>query len=146
MICNLYIVIFTYYSTLSNTRYEKMSLYPLIAFYLIIAASEIAFPDRCLSLFEKLISNTKRIHLLSILAFLIAFLYYTADPKRLQWLISILFWVYLFSGIWFLLHPQSFVSLCDKGYAPLIPSEKRTVLYADCAMRTILGLLLIYAI
>lgn len=123
-----------------------MSLWLLVAFYLIIAACEVSHPERCLHLFERLTSDVRRIRLLSILMLLIALLYYTAEPKRLQWLISILFWVYLLSGIWFLVHPRSFASLCNKSYTTLTPSEKRFVLYADCAIRTILALLLIYVI
>lgn len=122
-----------------------MSLWLLVAFYLIIAACEISFPKRCLYLFEKLTGDAKRIRLLSPLVFLIAFFYYTAEPERLQWLILILFWIYLLSGIWFLTHPQFFISLCNKSYAPLAPSEKRAVLYIDCGIRTVLALLLIYA-
>lgn len=134
----------TQYTTL-NTRI-KMALWLLVAFYLIIAGCEILSPDKCLYLFEKLINNTARIRCLSIFVFLIAFLYYTAEPKRLQWFISILFWIYLLSGIWFSIHPQSFILLCDKSYSVLNHSEKRIVIRADCAMRTILALLLIYAI
>lgn len=124
----------------------NMSLWILVAFYLIIAGCEISRPERCLYFFERLTSDAKRIRLLSLLAFLIALLCYTAEPKRLQWLISILFWIYLVSGIWFLTHPQSFVSLCNKSYTTLAPSEKRTILYVDCAIRTLLALLLIYSI
>ena len=123
-----------------------MSLLFLITFYFTIAACEIIFPEQCLSLFEKLIGKADRIRFLSALMFFIALLYYIARPTRLQWLIIILFWIYLLSGIWFLVHPQSFISLCDKSYVNLPSSEKRIVLRWDCALRTILALLLIYAI
>jgi len=123
-----------------------MSLYLLIAFYLIIAGCEIGFPKECLYLFEKLIGSAKRIRLLSILVFFVAFLYYTAAPSRLQLLITVLSWVYLLSGVWFATHPQSFISLCRKGYANLTLFEKRKILYMDCGMRTIIALLLAYAI
>ena len=123
-----------------------MPLALLIAFYFIIAGCEIVFPERCLSIFERLIGKADRIRFLSALMFFIAFLYYTARPTRLQWLILILFWIYLLSGIWFLVHPQSFVSLCNKSYANLAPSEKRIIIRWDCILRTALALLLIYAI
>ena len=122
-----------------------MTLWLIIAFYLILAACEIVHPTKCLYYFEKLITPN-RIRLLSILFLFIAFLYYASEPKRLQWLVVILLWIYLFSGIWFLIHPQSFVSLCNKGYFVLNPSEKQIILKFDCAVRTLLALLLIYAI
>jgi hypothetical protein len=123
-----------------------MSLWFLIAFYLIIAGCEISFPQKCLYLFEKVINDAKRIRLLSILVFLIAFLYHAAEPTRLQWLIVILFWVYFLSGISLAMDPQSFVLLCTKNYTCLGPSEKRAMLYFDCTLRTLLGLLLTYSI
>ena len=123
-----------------------MPIWILVIFYLAIAACEISFPEKCLYLFERLIGKAGRIRLSSAPVFLIAFLYHAAEPKRLHWLISVLFWVYLFSGIWFLAHPQSFVSLCNKSYATLAPPEKRRLLYADCAIRTAFALLLIYAV
>ena len=120
-----------------------MTLWLIIAFYLILAACEIVSPLKCLHYFEKLISPN-RIRLLGIFFLFIAFLYYTSEPKRLQWLITILLWMYFLSGIWFLIHPQSFVSLCNKGYSVLNPSEKQVILKFDCAVRTALALLLIY--
>ena len=123
-----------------------MSLWILVVFYMAIAACEIAFPQKCLNIFEKLIGGARHIQFLSALALFIAFLYHIARPERLQWLISLLFWIYLFSGLWFLTRPRSFASLCNRSYAGLGPSEKRALIYTDCALRTILALLLIYAI
>ena len=122
-----------------------MLLWLIIAFYLILAACEIVSPLKCLHYFEKLISPN-RIRSLGIFFLLIALLYYTSEPKRLQWLVVILLWIYLLSGIWILIHPQSFVSLCKKSYTTISLSEKRLVLKFDCAVRTALALLLIYAI
>jgi len=123
-----------------------MPLLILIVFYLTIAALEILLPDRCLNIFERIIGNTKKIRLLGVAGFAIAFLYHIAMPSRLLWLIKILSWIYLASGIWFVTHPKSFVSLCHRGFLDMPPAEKRTVLYSDCAMRTFLGLLLIYSL
>jgi len=123
-----------------------MPLWILVVFYLTIAACEIVFPQKCLGLFEKLIGEARRIRILSAVMFFIALLYHVARPERLQWLILVLFWVYLLSGVWFFARPQSFASLCNKSYAVLQPNEKRAMLYTDCAIRTILALLLIYSI
>ena len=123
-----------------------MALGILIAIYLIMAGCEIAFPQKCVNLAEKIIESTNRIRLLSIFAFFMAFLYYMAEPTTLQWFITILFWIYVLSGIWAIAHPKSVMSLCRKSFKDLSYPEKRFFIYLDCAFRTILALILIYTI
>jgi len=123
-----------------------MALWLLAFFYFFMAGCEIARPERCLRIFERIISSARRIRILGLFMFFIAFLYYSAEPARLTRLISLLFWIYLFSGVWFAGWPRAFASLCGRSYTALGYPEKRALLYADCGIRTVIAVLLIYAV
>ena len=122
-----------------------MVLLILAVFYLSIAGCEVALADRCLDIFQRIVSHIEYLRLIGILSFVLALLYAISEPTRLHFLITLLFWVYLLSGILFLFGARYFVRLFRESLAKTPGSEKRVILYIDCAFRTIIGILLIYA-
>lgn len=123
-----------------------MILLILAIFYLAVAACEIAFTDKSLFIFEKIVSNKKLIRLIGILSVAVASLYAISKPHRIGVFINALFWIYLISGISFLIGAQLFVGLFRENFTHISLYEKKLILYADCAFRTIIGVILIYAI
>ncbi len=123
-----------------------MALILLAVFYLCVAGSEVAAPAKCLAVFEAVIQKISRIRVMSAALFFITFLYYIATPRRLEWVFVILFWLYLLSALWLAIHPYSFRGLCRRSLSLMSDTDKRSALYLDCAMRTLLALMIIYAI
>jgi hypothetical protein len=83
---------------------------------------------------------------MGILSFGLALLYAISEPTKLRLLIILLFWIYLLSGILFLFGAQFLARVFSRSFTNIALPEKKTILYVDCAFRTVIGILLIYAI
>jgi len=113
--------------------------------YLIAAGIELAFTDGCIAFFERVMSDRKRVRAAALPLLAVGLLFYISDPTRIEWFTLFMAFIYTGGGLLFALKPDAISSVFEKGYVRASYEDKRRVIYTDCFMRTLIGLLLFYA-